>query len=130
MKRITVRCLLGLVLGLMYGVAAAVDVNTASSEELQTVRGIGPAMAARILEERRVGAFRDADDLRERVRGIGVKNLARMRADGLEVRTGNHAAEAVGSARVNEISSNGDAVLVDTSAATRPRVEYHIGRAR
>lgn len=130
MKRVMVWHLLGLLFCLLSGAAVAVDANTASSEELQTIRGIGPAMAARILEERRRGAFRDADDLRERVRGIGVKNLGRMRAAGLEVRAGDQTTAAVGAGRMNETMSGGSAVAVDESAAPRPRVEYHIGRAR
>lgn len=130
MKRIAVRCLFALLFGLGWGVAMAVDANTASSEELQTIRGIGPAMAARILDERRKGAFRDADDLRDRVRGIGEKNLGRMRAAGLEVRAGGHATSAVGSARVNELPSDADASAAGAAATARAPVEYHIGRAR
>lgn len=122
---------LGLLLCVAAGLAGAVDANTASSDELQSVRGIGPAMAARILEERRKGAFRDAGDLRERVRGIGPKNLDKMLAAGLEVRAGGHPVDAIGSGRVNERTPGGEGAAVAAEPAPlRPRIEYHIGRAR
>lgn len=63
-----------------------VDVNAASAAELEQVRGIGPALAARIVAARHQGGrFRDTDDLRNRVRGIGEANLQRMLAAGLSV---------------------------------------------
>ena len=64
---------------------AAVDVNTASAEELQGVRGIGPATAAKILAARESGPFRDADDLQDRVRGFGPKTVRRLTGAGLSV---------------------------------------------
>lgn len=66
--------------------AAGVDANTADAAALDGVSGIGPAIAARIVAARREGgSFRDLDDLRERVRGIGEANLRRMAAAGLSV---------------------------------------------
>lgn len=63
-----------------------VDVNEVSAAELETIRGIGPALAARIIASRdQAGKFRDTDDLRQRVRGIGPANLQRMIAAGLQV---------------------------------------------
>jgi comEA protein len=56
-----------------------VNVNTATSEELQQVPGIGPVTAAKILQMRKsYGAFRSVDDLRA-IKGIGPKRLAKMR---------------------------------------------------
>jgi competence protein ComEA len=55
-----------------------VDVNTADSEELQRLPGVGPAMAQRILTARQsFGGFRTPQDLLE-VRGIGPKKYAKM----------------------------------------------------
>ena len=56
-----------------------VNINTASSAELQRVPGIGPKTAERILAMRRsVGKFHGVDDLLA-VRGIGPKKLEKMK---------------------------------------------------
>ncbi len=56
-----------------------IDLNRAESIELESLPGIGPALARRILESRiREGPFKTPDDLL-RVRGIGPATLARIR---------------------------------------------------
>lgn len=62
------------------GVAAGpVDINHASAEELDTVPGIGPALAQRIVAFREAnGPFARVEDL-TRVPGIGPKTLESMR---------------------------------------------------
>jgi competence protein ComEA len=56
-----------------------VDLNTAGIDELVRLPGIGPATAARILEDRNArGPYRRVEDLL-RVKGIGPKKLARIR---------------------------------------------------
>jgi competence protein ComEA len=64
---------------------AAVDVNKATQAELESVTGIGPAAAAKILDERRNGPFKNWDDLVGRVKGVGAGNAARLSAEGLTV---------------------------------------------
>ncbi|MBU0519552.1 helix-hairpin-helix domain-containing protein [bacterium] len=60
--------------------AALIDVNTASAEMLETLPGIGPVLADRILRERAErGSFNTADELLE-VKGIGEKKLEAIRA--------------------------------------------------
>jgi competence protein ComEA len=66
-------------------VSAAIDANTASADALQTIRGIGPKTAARIVAERRKGPFKDLADLQARVPGIGAAGARRMAAAGLTV---------------------------------------------
>jgi len=57
---------------------ARIAVNRASAAELETLPGIGPALAAAIVEERRTGGpFRSAEDLM-RVRGIGPALVRRV----------------------------------------------------
>lgn len=59
--------------------AAPVNLNTATSEELQTVPGIGPATAEKILLMRKnYGAFKSVDDLLA-IKGLGPKRLEKMR---------------------------------------------------
>jgi competence ComEA-like helix-hairpin-helix protein len=58
---------------------AVVDVNTAGAAELEGLPGIGPALAARVVETRaRKGRFASVDELAE-VPGIGPAKLARLR---------------------------------------------------
>ena len=55
------------------------DVNLASAAELERLPGVGPTLAARIVEARtRDGPFGSVDDLR-RVRGVGGATLERLR---------------------------------------------------
>ena len=57
---------------------ATIDLNKANSEQLQTIRGIGPSLARRIIQFREEnGSFRRVDDLLK-VRGIGEKSLAKI----------------------------------------------------
>jgi competence protein ComEA len=47
-------------------VGKVVNINTASADELDTLRGIGPARAKKIMEERAKARFRNFDDLVQR----------------------------------------------------------------
>ncbi|WP_029211697.1 helix-hairpin-helix domain-containing protein [Arsenicicoccus bolidensis] len=59
---------------------APVDLNTATVEQLDTLPGVGPAIAGRIMEWRtQHGRFSSIDELGE-VQGIGPKLLERLRA--------------------------------------------------
>jgi competence protein ComEA len=59
---------------------AIVDINTADATGLQTLDGIGPALAQRILAYRTAhGGFRSVADLRN-VTGIGPKKFAAIKA--------------------------------------------------
>jgi competence ComEA-like helix-hairpin-helix protein len=59
--------------------ATPLDVNLASAAEFERLPGVGPALAARIVDLRqREGPFASVDDLR-RVRGVGHATLERLR---------------------------------------------------
>ena len=58
-----------------------VNINTADAEELETLTGIGPALAQAIVDYRAEhGAFRSAEDLLL-VKGIGEAKLEGFRAE-------------------------------------------------
>jgi competence protein ComEA len=60
---------------------AAVNINTATKDELVALSGIGPAKAQAILDYRKAnGPFKSVDDLKN-VKGIGAKRLEKLRAD-------------------------------------------------
>ena len=65
--------------------AAAVDANKATQAELEAVKGIGPAIATKILDERKKGSFKNWDDLVVRVKGVGEGNAAKLSSEGLTV---------------------------------------------
>jgi competence protein ComEA len=65
---------------------AAVDVNTANEDALRSIKGIGPAKAKSILDERSAhGPFKDASDLGKRVKGLGGHTVERLQAEGLAI---------------------------------------------
>lgn len=64
---------------------AAVDLNKADQATLETVKGIGPALSTKLLDERKKGSFKDWSDVIERVGGVGAGNAARLSAAGLTV---------------------------------------------
>lgn len=60
---------------------AALNLNTATKEELEVVAGIGPKKAEAILNYRnKHGLFKSVDDLKN-VNGFGEKSLANMRSE-------------------------------------------------
>jgi len=66
--------------------AAAVDLNTATAEQLQTLNGIGPKTAELIIQEReRGGRFVSLQDVADRVSGIGPKRLESLQTAGATV---------------------------------------------
>ena len=64
---------------------AAVDVNKATAAELDGIKGIGPAISGKIVDERKKGNFKDWNDFIARVRGVGEGNAAKFSAEGLTV---------------------------------------------
>lgn len=58
---------------------APVDLNTAGEKELQSLPRIGPALAKRIVEQRKaMGGFKRVEDL-VAVKGVGERMLAQLR---------------------------------------------------
>lgn len=75
-------------LAMLYAAAsfAAVDVNKATAVELDGIKGIGPGISGKILDERKKGgSFKDWNDFIERVKGIGEANAIKFSAEGMTV---------------------------------------------
>ncbi len=72
---------------------AAVDLNAATKEELESVKGIGPVKAQAIIEYRKYnGPFKKVDDLKE-IKGFGDKSVDKLRH---EVTVGSTAVKSAG----------------------------------
>ena len=76
------RLLLALALALCAGAAdAALNLNTATREELVALPGIGPAKAQAILDYRNShGAFKSLEELKD-VKGIGAKRYEKLKGE-------------------------------------------------
>ncbi|MBE0628961.1 MAG: helix-hairpin-helix domain-containing protein, partial [Burkholderia vietnamiensis] len=73
-------------LSLAAGLAAAVEVNTADQAALEAVKGLGPVKSKAIIDERtKNGPFKDADDLANRVKGLGTKSVGHLEENGLTI---------------------------------------------
>ena len=58
--------------------AGKVNLNTATVSQLEDLPGVGPALAARIVEHRQKnGAFKSVEDVMA-VKGIGEKNFSKI----------------------------------------------------
>lgn len=76
------RLLLALGLLLCSGIAfAAVNINTATKDELTSLPGIGPAKAQAILDYRKAhGPFKTVEELKD-VKGIGAKRFEKLKPE-------------------------------------------------
>lgn len=62
--------------------AGPVNVNTADANTLaKELVGVGPKTAEAIVEARKAGPFKDAADLKKRVKGIGDKTIEKNAAN-------------------------------------------------
>ena len=76
-----------MLVAMLYAAAsfAAVDVNKASAAELDGIKGIGPGISEKIIQERKKGNFKDWNDFIGRMNGVGETTAAKFSADGLTV---------------------------------------------
>ncbi len=87
---------------------AAVNVNTATQQELETLKGIGPVKAKAIIDYRsKNGPFKSQADL-VNVPGIGEKTVEKLKAD-LAVSGGTSTAAA-------KVAAKGTATTATTAA--------------
>ena len=116
-------------LGLALGVAlcplialAAININTATQDELVSLPGIGPAKAQAIVDYRKAhGPFKTVEELKD-VKGIGAKRFEKLKPD-LSVGGASSAKPAVKpEAKAGARTSQGDitATAAKRDAATAP----------
>jgi competence protein ComEA len=112
------RLLLALAFALCSGAAlAAINLNTASKDELVALPGIGPAKAQAILDYRSAhGAFKSVEELKD-VKGIGAKRFEKLKGELTVV--GGPAKAAPGSAEKAAVTSQRTAKGEVTVAAKR-----------
>ena len=78
---------------------AAVEVNTATSAELDSIKGIGPVKSALIISERKKAPFKDWNDFVTRVKGVGADSAAKFSAEGMTVNGTSYKASAKADAK-------------------------------
>ncbi|CAB3645130.1 ComEA family DNA-binding protein [Trinickia soli] len=106
--------LAALVMSISAVFAATVEVNTADQATLEALSGLGPVKSKAIIDERAKGPFKDADDLVNRVKGLGVKSVTKLEAQGLTI---NHSsAPPTGSGAKSKASPSSKAPAVQPSA--------------
>ena len=119
MKRLSLALALALC---SFAASAAVNLNTATKEELVALPGIGPAKAQAILDYRnKNGAFKSVEELKD-VKGIGAKRFEKLKPD-LSVGGASSAKPAVKpEAKAGARTSQGDitATAAKRDAATAP----------
>ena len=110
---------------------AAVDVNKATPAELDGIKGIGPAISGKIVDERKKGNFKDWNDFIERVKGVGEGNAAKFSAEGLTVGgAGYKGAAAPAKAKADEkADKDKPAAKADAKADAKPDAKADAAKA-
>ncbi|KWN10226.1 competence protein ComE [Burkholderia territorii] len=100
---------------------AAVDVNSANEDALVGIKGIGPARAKAILDERGAhGPFRNAEDLASRVKGMGGHTVERLQREGLTIGAAGVGAAGVGAVGIGATSVGAAGSSASALAASKP----------
>ncbi len=103
---------------------AAVDANKATQAELESIKGIGPSISGKILDERKKSNFKDWADLVERVKGVGDGNAAKFSTEGLTINgqgfKGAAAPAAKTEAKPAKADKMADKAAAKTDAASAP----------
>ena len=85
-KRCTFKGLMcGLLVLMSCHTALALDINQANEAELDSVKGMGPSLSAKVLTARSQGPFKDWSDLMQRVSGIHQHKAKQFSDQGLTV---------------------------------------------
>ena len=111
------RLLSAIALLLCSGIAlGAINLNTATREELIALPGIGPAKAEAILDHRKThGAFKSVEELKD-VKGIGAKRYEKLKGEFVVQGSAVPAKPAPAAARGPQVATTAAA----GAAATKP----------
>ena len=105
---------------------AAVEINKATAAELDSIKGIGPAMSSKILDERKKGNFKDWSDFISRVKGVADASATKFSAEGLTVNGAAYKAAATATAAAATPASSAkaappaSAAKADAAPAAKP----------
>ena len=95
---------------------AAVDVNTDTEAELDGIKGIGPGLSGRILQERQNAPFKDWADFIGRVGGVGNKSAVNFSKEGLTVNGKKYSAAAAAKAEAKNNKKHSSRHAADRKA--------------
>ena len=95
---------------------AAVDVNTATEAELDGIKGIGPGLSGRILQERQNAPFKDWADFIGRVGGVGNKSAVNFSKEGHTVNGKKYSAAAAAKAEAKNNKKHSSRHAADRKA--------------
>jgi competence protein ComEA len=110
------------IVAMLYAAAsfAAVDVNKATAAELDGIKGIGPGISTKIIDERKKGNYKDWNDFINRVQGVGEGNAAKFSAEGLTVNGAAFSGAPAAPAKKDEKPAAKDAKPAAKSDAAKP----------
>ena len=86
------RTAFAILLGWMVCAAHALDINLATEAELDSLRGLGPSLTAKVLAARQNQPFQSWADLMQRVSGIREAMAQRLSDQGVTVQGRSYAA--------------------------------------
>jgi competence protein ComEA len=75
----------GVVMGVFCHAALALDINQANEAELDSIKGMGPSLSAKVLKARALDPFKDWTDLMQRVSGIRQNKAQQFSEQGLTI---------------------------------------------
>lgn len=74
-----------LAMGVIRSAWAFVDANTASADDLASIKGLGPSTSQRLVQTRQTAPFKNWDDLIARMPGVGPATAQKLSAGGLRI---------------------------------------------
>ena len=108
---------------------AAVDANKATQADLEAIKGIGPSIATKILDERKKGSFKDWADMVDRVKGVGDGNAAKFSTEGLTVNGQGFKGAAAPAAKAADKPAAKAAAAAAPAAAAKPAASAAMTKA-